>query len=264
VGYPFKGGDDIRTNVPFLTKLSDDISNPQFPSGSSATANQLKSALDKPGVFDFYKKIYSSPESGLMRQRYLEAITLSDADTRRVILESVLSQKKTIHELGILSDELLRNLYRSNLADGTATFTSTNGTTVQVNFVSVSGVEPSLSLINAGKTVIGGNSVVPKAGSNSTRFFKWTNAQRAQDSEAKVLEYIMNQVALARGINIPQGANKADYIDDVLDGANLQIVIKSEMEACSSCTDVISSFNNANSTPLDFSGGTKFYEQDGE
>ena len=85
--------------------------------------------------------------------------------------------------------------------------------------------------------------------------------QRAQDSEAKVIEYVMDQVASAKGINIPQGANKADYIDEVLDGANLQITIRSEMEACSSCTDVISDFNSVNPTPIDFSGGTKFYEQ---
>lgn len=255
---PFKHGGEIRTNVPFLTKLSDDLSNPQFPTGSSATANQLTAALDNPGIFDFYKKFHDSPDIGdLMRQRYLEAVTLSDAGARKVILESVLNQKKAIRDLGHLSDDLLENLARSNLADGTATFTSINGSTAKINFVSISGIEPSQTLINMGKLV------VPKGGSNSTRFFKWTNPQRAQDSEAKILEYIMDQVASARGINIPQGANKADYIDDVLDGANLQIVIKSEMEACSSCTDVIRSFNNANTTPIDFSGGTKFYEQYG-
>lgn len=198
-----------------------------------------------------------------MRQRYLEAATLPDAAARKVILESVLDQKAAIRNLGHLSDDLLENLSRSNLADGTATFTSANGSTVQIDFLSVSGVEPTQTLLNAGETAIAGKSIVPKAGSNSQRYFKWTNSQRAQDSEAKIVEYVMDQVASARGINIPQGANKADYIDDVLDGANLQIVLKSEMEACSSCADVISSFNNANPTSIDFSGGTKFYEQYG-
>jgi hypothetical protein len=261
---PSKHGDALATDVPFLTKLSDDITNPQFPNGSSATAAQLEAALDNQAIFNFYKKFHDSPDLGdLMRQRYLEAATLPDAAARKAILESVLDQKAAIRGLGHLSDDLLENLSRSNLADGTATFTSANGSTVQIDFLSVSGVQPSQTLISEGATVIGGKSVVPKAGSNSTRYFKWTNSQRAQDSEAKIIEYVMDQVAATRGINIPQGSNKADYIDDVLDGANLQIVIKSEMEACSSCADVISSFNNSNAIPIDFSGGTKFYEQYG-
>jgi len=195
-----------------------------------------------------------------MRQRYLEAVTLSDVGARKVILEAVLNQKKAIRELNLLSDDLLANLSASNLADGVATFT-VNGVPRQIDFISVSGVEPCKTLLDAGQNLVGTKSIVPKAGSNSKRFFKWTNSQRAQDSEAKVIEYIMDQVASARGINIPQGANKADYIDEVLGGANLQITLRSEMEACSSCADVINSFNNANNTPINFSGGTKFYEQ---
>lgn len=80
----------------------------------------------------------------------------------------------------------------------------------------------------------------------------------------KIIEYIMEKVARARGVVIPQGADRQNFVDDVLRGANLRISIKSEMEPCASCRDVISDFNLYNTTPINISGGTKFYKQNGE
>jgi hypothetical protein len=85
--------------------------------------------------------------------------------------------------------------------------------------------------------------------------------QRAQDSEAKIIEYVLDQIAIYKGINIPQGTDKANYLSQILGGSNLQITINSEMDACSSCTDIIFDFNSVNVNPISFSGGTKFYEQ---
>lgn len=70
----------------------------------------------------------------------------------------------------------------------------------------------------------------------------------------------MDRVAIDKGVIIPQGANKSDYINTVLGGStNLTISFITEMNPCSSCTNIINRFNNVNSNNIIYQSGTNFY-----
>jgi len=257
----YENGDQIRTNAQFINNLADDIANPQFPTGSSATADQLVVSLkNNNNVFNFYKILNETSALGnTMWRRYLEALSLPDASSRINILEEVLNLKNEIRQLNVLNNSLMSNLGKSNLAVGTANFLKLDGTPGKIDFISVSGLEPCETLLTY-FTNINGKVIVPKGGSFSQRFFHWTDMLRAQDTEAKIIEYILDQVASIREISIPSGL-KPFYVDDVLNGSNLEIIIRSEMDACSSCATIIKDFNDASPIPINFSGGTKYYDQ---
>lgn len=264
---PNRHRDDISKNVGFIEKLYADISNPEFPNGSSANANHLKAALDENSIFNFYKKFHNSSYiSNTMRKRYLEAISLQETDrsiaNRIAILESALELKEAISNLRGMTSTLRNRLRSKNVAYGEVSFRDENNSLVQFNFVSVSGYEPTITLIDGNVTNVMNKLIVPVAANSDNLRFFIPNQGRGQDSEAKIIEYIMNEVAFERGIDIGIPASDSNTIRDVLNGANLDIDIWSEMEACRSCANIIRAFNNVNTIDIDFLGGTKYYEQD--
>ena len=68
-------------------------------------------------------------------------------------------------------------------------------------------------------------------------------ARRQWDTEAKSIEIIVERIGAERGISV--GNRTTQSYQQIVEGTDLNISLFSEMDACSSCQDIIKGFNNA-------------------
>jgi len=281
---PHQHGDALATDIPFLTKLSDDISNPQFPSGSSATASQLITALDNQSLYSFYKQFadFSYLNNG-MRRRYLEVLTLNDANSRIPLLQNILQRRSIFYNFvkTNYSNSVAKTLKPKNFLYGQATYKIDGIEQPTLYFFSVSGFHPSGIIVTNNPQINFGsmdNNVIrdvipnsPDAFTSGTydgtkRFFEpqgfddVERARRQWDTEAKSIEIIVERIGVERGISV--GNRTTQSYQQIVEGTDLNISLFSEMDACSSCQDIIKGFNNAapNGVQATVQGGTKYYE----
>jgi hypothetical protein len=126
-----------------------------------------------------------------------------------------------------------------------------------MNLLSISGNNNATIIKDlGGKLKVGGieYTIVPAPNPNQKglRYFEWSIPSHAQDSEAKIIEYIMEVIGREKGIITTKnmGAARPQYIDGILKGSNIHVKINTEMKPCESCGDIIEKFDKINQEHL--------------
>lgn len=275
----FQHDDLLRRDVPFLSKLSNDLNNPNFPNGSSANVSQVRAALNNQNIFEFYKKFATTPYmSNSMRKRYLEVITLSDAVSRFSLLENILLKREIFYNFVKLNygTSLAEDLLPKNFLYGTATYIIDGVEQPPINFFSISWTEPSSTILvdnpvipfddmgDVSRILVGNPEDAFVSGNydSTLRFFMPTGNLphiRQWDTEAKSIEIIIEKIAEQRSIAV--GDRSSDNLNEILQNTDLQISLNSEMSPCSSCNGIIEQFNSLapSGTMVLIEGGTLYH-----
>ncbi|QYS86191.1 hypothetical protein JJC03_14700 [Flavobacterium oreochromis] len=87
---------------------------------------------------------------------------------------------------------------------------------------------------------MGTNKTITPTASNN-RFYAISGG--GQDSEAKIFEYFMDRLAREKDIKIPNGADRKEYVEQILGGSKVKINITTEMSPCESCEAIIGKCN---------------------
>ncbi|NME72979.1 hypothetical protein, partial [Flammeovirga aprica] len=95
---------------------------------------------------------------------------------------------------------------------------------------------------------------------NMDRYFL-AKAGQHFDSEAKVVEYICEQIRKMKGLTLKENGKRADLIEKnkLFRGLTIKFHIVSEMHPCESCHNIIDEYNKKCPTVMTYEYGTEFH-----
>ncbi len=236
-----------------LKRLSTEVSamdkviQSRFLSDFSSVTDDVLIVLDKnEALLPLWKSFANEQSLGpIMRARYIRDLaTLSDANID--VLKSILVIRKNL-SVGLGVDDLAA-LGNSNIGFATVTY-KVDGQIKTIKLLSISGDVPANTLIKNLGGKYGDFIIVPKP--SGKRYFSFTESSKAQDSEAKMIELIMEKIRFEKtGKALGNTDIPANFIDDILKDSNIEIQMTSEMKHCRSCASILDDFNKRNGSFL--------------